>query len=147
VIVAAFAGGLLGDQCLFALGRWRGPRLLARFPRLQGPAAKATQLLDRHQTLIVFGIRFMYGLRTAGPIAIGMSSVPMPRFVLLNTLGAVVWATLFSLIGYAFGHAAERLLGTVRVYEKHALVGLAVLGCAIGLVHWLRRARTRQGGH
>lgn len=142
VIVAAFAGGLLGDQCLFALGRWRGPQLLARFPRLQGPAAQASRLLERHETPLVFGIRFMYGLRTAGPIAIGMSRVPVPRFVLLNTLGAAVWAVLFSVIGYAFGHGAERLLGTVREYEKDALIALAVLGCAIGLVHWLRRART-----
>jgi membrane protein DedA with SNARE-associated domain len=146
VIVVAFAGGLLGDQCLFALGRWRGPRLLARFPQLQGPADKASRLLERHETSIVFGIRFMYGLRTAGPIAIGMSNVPVPRFVLLNTLGAAVWATLFSLIGYAFGHAAERVLGTVREYEKDALIALAVLGCVIGVVHWLRRSKAQRAG-
>src|SRR5512134_3586337 len=61
VIGAAFAGGLLGDQCLFALGRLRGPRLLARFSRLQGPADQASRLLERHETPIIFGIRFMYG--------------------------------------------------------------------------------------
>ncbi len=144
VIVSAFAGGLLGDQCLFALGRWRGPQLLTRFPSLNTPAAKAAQLLERHQTAIVFGIRFMYGLRTAGPLAIGMSDVPLSRFVLLNTLGAVTWATLFTVIGYAFGHGAERALGTVRDYEKDALIGLAVLGCVIGLAHWLRRARAHR---
>jgi membrane protein DedA with SNARE-associated domain len=144
VIVSAFAGGLLGDQCLFALGRWRGPHLLARFPRLQAPAARASRLLEQHQTSIIFGIRFMYGLRTAGPLAIGMSTVPVPRFVLLNTLGAAVWATLFSVIGYAFGHGAERVLGTLRGYEKLALLGLAVVGCVVGLVHWLRRARAHR---
>ncbi len=141
VIVVAFAGGLLGDQCLFALGRWRGAQLLARFPGLQEPAARASRLLERHETPIIFGVRFMYGLRTAGPLAIGMSRVTVPRFVVLNALGAAVWATLFSVIGYAFGQGAERLLGTVREYEKGALIALAVLGCAIGLVHWLRRAR------
>lgn len=144
VIAAAFAGGLLGDQCLFALGRWRGPWLLNRFPRLQEPAAKATRLLDRHQAAIIFGIRFMYGLRTAGPLAIGMSRVPLPRFVLLNTLGAAVWATLFSLIGYLGGQGAERLFGTVRYYEKGTLIVLAVLGCLFGVAHWLRRARTER---
>jgi membrane protein DedA with SNARE-associated domain len=146
VIVAAFAGGFLGDQCLFALGRWRGPQLLARFPRLRGPADQASRLLERHETSIVFGIRFMYGLRTAGPLAIGMSRVTVPRFIVLNALGAAVWATLFSMIGYAFGHGAERLLGTVREYEKGVLVGLAVLGCMLGLVHWLRRRRARGAG-
>jgi membrane protein DedA with SNARE-associated domain len=141
VIVAAFAGGLLGDQCLFALGRWRGPQLLARFPRLQAPAAQASRLLERHEAPIVFGIRFMYGLRTAGPVAIGMSAVPVARFVLLNSLGAAVWATLFSVVGYLFGQQAERLFGSVRNYEKHALVAVAVVGCLVGLAHWMRRAR------
>jgi membrane protein DedA with SNARE-associated domain len=88
----------------------------------------------------------MYGLRTAGPIAIGMSRVSAPRFVLLNTLGALVWAVLFSVIGYAFGHSAERVLGTLRGYEKHALLALAVFGCAVGLVHWMRRARANRRG-
>jgi membrane protein DedA with SNARE-associated domain len=73
-----------------------------------------------------------------------MSDVPLSRFVLLNTLGAVTWATLFTVIGYAFGHGAERALGTVRDYEKDALIGLVVLGCVIGLAHWLRRARAHR---
>jgi membrane protein DedA with SNARE-associated domain len=146
VIGSAFAGGLLGDQLLFLIGRWRGPRLLARFPRLQAPAARASALLDRHQMSIIFGVRFMYGLRTAGPLAIGMSQVPVLRFVVFNMLGAAVWATLFSVIGYAVGPAAERIVGTVRDYEKDALIGLAVLGCVIGLVHWMRRARAHRAG-
>jgi membrane protein DedA with SNARE-associated domain len=145
VIVSAFAGGLLGDQCLFALGRWRGSQLLARFPRLRVPAANAAKLLERHQTSVILGIRFMYGLRTAGPLAIGMSRVPVPRFVLLNALGAAVWATLFSAIGYALGRGAERVLGTLRDYEKHALIGLALAGCTVGLVHAIRRARAHRG--
>jgi membrane protein DedA with SNARE-associated domain len=88
----------------------------------------------------------MYGLRTAGPLAIGMSQVPVLRFVVFNMLGAAVWATLFSVIGYAVGPAAERIVGTVRDYEKDALIGLAVLGCVIGLVHWMRRARAHRAG-
>lgn len=141
VILAAFAGGLTGDQCLFALGRWRGAWLLDRFPGLRGPAAKATELLDRHQATIIFGIRFMYGLRAAGPVAIGMSDVPVGRFVALNALGAALWAALFTALGYVGGQGAERLVGALRQYEKGALVALAVLGCLVGLVHWLRRAR------
>lgn len=144
VIAAAFAGGLLGDQCLFALGRCRGAWLLERFPRLRAPAAKATRLLDRHQRAIIFGIRFMYGVRTAGPVAIGMSDVPVVRFVALNALGALVWAMLFSTLGYLGGQGAERVFGALLHYEKGALVSLAVLGCLVGLVHWARRTRVER---
>lgn len=142
VVTVAAAGGLLGDQFLFFLGRTRGRQILARYPSLQVPAERALHLLDRYQTPIVFGIRFMYGLRTAGPLAIGMSDVPAPRFIVLNALGAAVWALLFSLIGYAFGHAAETLLGDLQRYEKLALAGVAAIGIAVAIVRWMRRRRS-----
>ncbi len=143
VMAVAAAGGFLGDQVLFFLGRTHGRQLLARFPALQAPAERALHLLDRHQTPIVFGIRFLYGLRTAGPLAIGMAGIPAIRFLLLNALGAVIWAVIFSTLGYSFGRAAETLMGDLRQYEKIALVAFALIGVAVAITHRMKRRRTQ----
>jgi membrane protein DedA with SNARE-associated domain len=37
--------------------------------------AHARALLDRHNLGLILSIRFLYGLRIAGPVAIGMSEV------------------------------------------------------------------------
>ena len=71
----------------------------------------------------------MYGLRTAGPIAIGMSRVPVPRFVLLNTLGAVLlghvfynYSVVLRIVG-GLGGGPGRKSGAVEVREVHTSCG------------------------
>ena len=98
-------------------------------------------ILD-HQTALIVGVRFMYGLRLIGPVVIGMSDVSALRFAVLNMIGAAVWAPLVVGAGYLFGHAASRLASDLAGYEAVALllvVSVALLG---GVIHWWRsRAR------
>ncbi|HKA55743.1 MAG TPA: DedA family protein, partial [Candidatus Binatia bacterium] len=99
VIVTATAGGFLGDQCYFLLGQRFGDCFCRRFPTLEPGIAQVTQLLNRHNRLVILSIRFFYGLRTVGPLAIGMSAVPWQRFLALNLLGAILWSTAFASLG------------------------------------------------
>ena len=108
-----------------------------RYPSLQPRAARVRVLLDRHHPPLILSIRFLYGLRIAGPIAIGMSSVSWPRFLLINGLGAVLWAALIGSIDYGTGHALVQLLKTIDADE---LWGLSLL-LILGLVWWLLRRR------
>ncbi|MGH8745903.1 MAG: DedA family protein, partial [Burkholderiales bacterium] len=48
VIATAAAGGLLGEQIWFFVGRRNGERLLARFPRLRPKAERMSALLSRY---------------------------------------------------------------------------------------------------
>ncbi len=81
VILVALAGGTLGDQFFFTLGRLGGPPLLTRFPSLQAAQARVAPHIRRHQYLIVVFVGLMYGLRVAGPIVIGISGVDRRRFL------------------------------------------------------------------
>lgn len=140
VVAVAAVGGFLGDQVFFWLGRLHGPRVIARWPRLQSHAQQVNALLARHHTWVIIGIRFMYGLRVAGPVLIGMSSVGALRFAALNLIGAVLWAAVIGAAGYLFGQALEMVLGDVKRYE---LLALGVLAAA-GIVVWMLR-RVRKG--
>src|SRR6187549_2731946 len=73
VITLAIIGSFLGDQLWFYLGRTRGEQMLAKFPSYIAPAKRAQELLARHRTPIILGLRFLYGLRIVLPFAIGMS--------------------------------------------------------------------------
>lgn len=142
VMAVACVAGTLGDQLCFYLGRRHGPRLLARFPSLQAGVKRVEPMLARHPNAAILGVRFLYGLRTAGPIALGALGVSRARFALLNLLGAVWWAVGFSLLGYQFGNALQWLLPDLRAVEEAALV--AVLAAALAWSLWRRwRARRR----
>jgi len=141
VIVTAIAGGVVGDQFAFAAGRRWGARLLARWPKLAAGAGAAAARLERHAAWFILANRFMYGLRLAGPIAVGMSALPWRRFLALNFAGAVIWAVAIALAGYAFGEVLARVLDEVHRAEAWVFgAGLAV-ALALLVVRLWRRPR------
>ena len=137
VVAVAFFGGTLGDQIFFYVG-WRyGDALLKRVPRLARSAGLLNKLLCRYHAWLIVGVRFMYGLRIAGPIVIGMSDVPARRFLLFNLIGAALWAPLIAGIGYLFGESLHWLLADSARYELAAVLVIIAAAALVGLVHRL----------
>jgi membrane protein DedA with SNARE-associated domain len=52
---------------------------------------------------MLLSFRFLYGIRSVTPFAIGMSEVSYLRFTLLNIIGAGIWAIAIASAGYYFG--------------------------------------------
>jgi membrane protein DedA with SNARE-associated domain len=144
VIVLAAAAGMLGDQLFFFLGRRHGPQLLARWPRLGQRVQRLQPLLQRHPNMAILGVRFLYGLRTAGPLALGALGVPRWKFALLNLAGALLWAMCFSLLGWHFGQAMQWLLDDLRAAEEGLLIALFVAALTASLCWRLWRRRREQ---
>jgi membrane protein DedA with SNARE-associated domain len=139
VIAVATMASFAGDQLYFYVGRKYGIGLLARFPSLQSRTVRARDLLERHHMPVILSIRFLYGLRIAGPIAIGMSDVPWLRFLLLNLVAAIAWALVIANAGYWVGQALANLLGAVDADEAWVLAVLLLFG-----VLWWLAARYRE---
>jgi membrane protein DedA with SNARE-associated domain len=145
VIAVAAVGAFLGDQICFLIGRRLGQRVLARWPRLEPRIARADALLERYGTVLVIGLRFTYGLRLGGTLAIGMSRMPWPRFAGLNLIGALLWAPIIAGAGYLLGNAIEPLLAHAR-YAEYAVFAVVIV---VGITLWLlrRRARSARRAH
>lgn len=143
VILAAFAGSLCGDQLFFFLGRWHSGKVLARRLAWKARIARAERLLDRHSTILILVFRFLYGLRTVAPFAMGMSPVRTVKFILLNALGAMIWAVTVGTGGYLFGNALEVMIGNIKHYELQAFGAIAVMGAVVWVVYFYRRRKKR----
>jgi len=139
VLLLGFVGGTVGDQVFFWIGRAWGEPLLERFPSLKARTAFVGTLLRRWDAALVFAVRFMYGLRIAGPVAMGALGVSSGRFALFNALGAAVWALVIGGGGYLLGHSLQVLLGNLEDYE-----GLALAIVAIGMMLVILLARVRR---
>jgi len=141
VIAVAFLGGFAGDQLYFHLGRRHGSALLERFPSLRERTEAVRRLLFRFHALLIPALRFVYGMRVIGPMALGMSAVPPRRFLALNLAGAALWAALIAGAGYFFGRALELLVRDLARFEA-AVFGLMA---AVGVAAWL--VLHRRGKH
>jgi membrane protein DedA with SNARE-associated domain len=143
VIAVAFCGSVLGDQTAFLVGHFWGKPLLGRSARLTRTVERARPHLVRHADLFVLVNRFLIGLRTAGPIAVGIVGMPWPRFLVLNMIGAAAWSATIAVAGYLLGQGLETLLGDLKHVEKWILAGLALAAAAFWVV---RRIRAGQAG-
>lgn len=141
VIVSAFAGSFSGDQLYFYVGRFYGPRILAKRLSWQANAEKVYKHLHRHQNFLILTFRFYYGLRNVTPFAIGASGVSPVRFFVLNLIGAVIWAITLAVLGYLFGEAFRLFLHDFHRRGLYLLGAVVVAGVVIWLVTLLRQRR------
>lgn len=104
---------------------------------------RALRWIDENTLLFCFAFRFIYGLRIAGPAALGVSRVRFRVFVPLNLISAVLWGTVFTFVGYHFGRVFENALGALLpsphlAVEAGVALAIVLLG---GIATYLWRER------
>jgi membrane protein DedA with SNARE-associated domain len=144
VIAVATVGAFLGDNVFFMIGHHLGPRVADRLPWVAKAVPRVDLLIARWRWIAVIALRFMYGLRMAGPVIIGAGTMPAWEFMAANALGAVLWAFVIAGLGYAAGHAVERMLGSVVEAEKALLAVAVVIIVAVIIVHTVMGRRAKR---
>jgi membrane protein DedA with SNARE-associated domain len=119
--VAVTAGGMVGDQVTYLLGRRAGRRITRG--KLAEARGKAEGALRRHGGVAILVGRFLPYGRASTALAAGSVSLPMGRFRLFTALAGAAWAA------YAIG--LGRLGGATFAHSP--LLGM-VFGMALGLV-------------
>ena len=141
MLPAAWIAAALGDLASYALGRRlgrrflvvHGPRVGVSAPRL----AKVDGFFDRHGGKAILIGRFVGLVRAVAPFLAGASRLPLARFLPYSLLGTLIWASTFTLVGYAFHSSFGAATGVVT----HGTLALAVLAAAAFAVHSLRHRR------
>jgi membrane protein DedA with SNARE-associated domain len=134
---AAFAGSFMTDQIIFFFARYhREHRWIARV-RHRPAFGRAIGFIERRPVLFCSAFRFIYGMRIAGPIAIGVSKVPARQFVILNAISAAIWASTFTYIGYRFGNAFEVLVSRI-VSDPWAITAAVITLCGVAAFIFIR---------
>ncbi|PYP37523.1 MAG: hypothetical protein DMD46_05570 [Gemmatimonadetes bacterium] len=125
----------LGHQIYYALGRRFGEPLLDRLPaRMQPAIARARTLVRENAVRVMLVMRFAYGIRLPLPILCGAVGITPLRFLRYNALTALVWALLFTWLGYVYGAAAGAALARVAHYEAWFLVGAVAFGLSVAVL-------------
>jgi len=145
IIVVGTIFATLGDNLGFALGLYGGRPLLGRYQSIfriqKATLERGERLFARYGPVTVFFARFVFGMRIiAGPLA-GVLRMPWKRFLAFNFMGAAVWVSVISCVGYFFGRHWERLEREMKRFDLGvALVVLLVAAC----IWWRnRRANNR----
>jgi membrane protein DedA with SNARE-associated domain len=141
--VIAVLAAVAGDNIGYVIGRTGGHPLVLRFGKYvlltKERLDKAERFFRRYGGQIVVVARFIEGLRQLNGIIAGIAEMPWPRFLVFNTLGAVLWVGVWSTVGYLAGNHITSIYATVTRYSVYLLIALVVLAAA-----WITRALLRR---
>ncbi|WP_018254815.1 DedA family protein [Salinispora mooreana] len=135
---------IAGDQVGYAFGRKVGPAL---FRRPNSKLFKQENLLKSHDFFEKYGARsvvlarFVPIVRTFTPIVAGVSRMNYRTFVIYNVIGAILWGTGVTVLGYFLGQVPF-----VKANIELILIAIVVLSVVPIVVELLRaRLAARRG--
>jgi membrane-associated protein len=150
VMLSGFAGALVSDNSVYWIGRIGGRPLIDRILKIrllqflinEKSLEKVERYFESHGGKTVFVGRFGPGLRSMTPLFAGVTRMGYFRFVPYNVAAALVWAVVYSLIGYVFGQYWSELLAVARSFG-FSVVALVIL---VIVAFVLRRRYRRKKG-
>jgi membrane protein DedA with SNARE-associated domain len=149
MLLVTLLGVLIGDVCLFGLGRGVGSRL-SRSPRFTAWFARKLErgrpLFARYGDATVFFARFIPGLRAPTFLIAGTMQMPLWRFVSIDTLASLIFVPALCALGYFFVDQMDVIALWFRNTERAlgTLLGLAFLGWLCRR-YWERRKSSTTG--
>lgn len=146
VIFAGMAGGWFSDLLIYHLARRyrRHPRTIR--------AVKAARkwrffnMFVAYPMLLALAIRFMPGVRTAGPVALATATDITPlRYGVLTAIAAFLWSVILVFLGQQAGHVITKLFKRLDVPE-YLVIGIPVVIVLVLTVFAVRKWRRRVEG-
>lgn len=102
-ITLAFISNALGSFMLFYMARYQKAMMMDGLREHRRKLALAHILLKRSGSWIIVAQKFIYGVKTIIPIAIGLTRYDFKKFAILNIIGAALWSLTFGLGSYYSG--------------------------------------------
>lgn len=134
VFPTVFLATFLGDLFFFYLGRRHAVKFLEKRPHIKVRSERVRELIHEHHNKILFGYRFLYGLRIPTLLALGTSELSTKKFVFINLLNSVIWSILFCLGGYFFGDVFTLFVDNIKSYEKEVFIGIGIVAVIVWII-------------
>ncbi|HEY1232565.1 MAG TPA: VTT domain-containing protein [Candidatus Binatia bacterium] len=147
-VALAFIAVILADLFWYSLGRYRGARILKLLCRISlepdSCVRRTENLFVRRGVHSLLVAKFVPGLNTAAPSLAGVFRMPVRRFMIFDSLGALFWVVTVTGLGLILSDQLEEIARRWGGWLVAVLVGsLAayVLWKFIQRQRFLRRLR------
>jgi membrane-associated protein len=132
LMVLLTVAAIVGDAVNYAIGRRVGPMVFrgeagaGTWGRLlnRRHLERSHEFFERHGGKAIVLARFVPIVRTFVPFVAGASTMSYGAFAMYNVLGGILWVTVCTLAGYAFGNIPV-------VKNNFSLVALAIVALSL----------------
>lgn len=143
VILAATIGSVVGALVLYGLGRLLPAERIAKIldgklGKLLGfkkdDVYKASEWFSKKGKISVLLCRCVPIVRSLISIPAGMAKMNLGIFLLLTTIGSLIWNTVLVNLGVLAGNSWEKIVEGMGVYQTITIFVLGIIG--IGIIIW-----------
>jgi membrane protein DedA with SNARE-associated domain len=147
--LCCIVGALLGDLCMYGIGRYFGRGLLRRggwFSQLLTPEteARAEQMIRRHGLKVFFAARFLLGVRAPMYVTAGILRVPVWRFLFMDGVSATVVVGIVFGLSWRYGKHVESIMRWIHDSQLALTIVVALVVLGGLLYYWLHRRAMRR---
>jgi len=139
-IAIAFVANFIGDALLFYMGRYHKSQVMNYLHHHKRKLALSHLLMKKHGSWIIIIQKYVYGIKTLIPIAIGLTKYSFVHFNILNAVAAALWAVS---IGYGSYLAGDALTAAYTFIAERPYIAPVILFLIIGLL-WLYMSKATQ---
>ena len=137
-VIAATLGNTAGSLIAYGIGAWGGRPFLERWGRYLLIRPHELELADRffqkYGPATAFFSRLMPIVRTFISFPAGVARMPLGKFILYSTLGAIPWSILLVWSGVQLGARWTDIRHTLQPYDLAILVLVILL--VVGFIWW-----------
>jgi membrane-associated protein len=123
LLVLLTTAAIVGDAVNYSVGRYFGPKVFGwENSRFFNRAAfdRTHAFYEKHGGITIIVARFLPFVRTFAPFVAGVAAMSYPRFAFYNVVGAVLWVSSLTTLGFLLGN-------TPWVKEHFEWVALAMI--------------------
>jgi membrane protein DedA with SNARE-associated domain len=142
-ILMGTAGSLVGAYANYFTAHYLGRPLVLKYGKYvwitEEKFAKVETFFLRHGEISTFIGRLLPVIRHLISLPAGLAGMQHWKFSLYTLLGAGIWCTVLTLIGYIIGQ--EQAL--IMRYSHQAVIGVVIFSCLLIAVYVWRQRRSR----
>jgi membrane protein DedA with SNARE-associated domain len=154
VVIVATLGNTIGSVVGYSIGAWGGRPFLERWGKYLLIRPHELELADRffqkYGPATAFFSRLMPIVRTFISFPAGVARMPLGKFILYSTLGALPWSILLAWAGVQLGGNWVQIREILQPYDLAIAVVVVLLVALfiwwrLGMPGWRRGERTAPG--
>jgi membrane protein DedA with SNARE-associated domain len=141
-MLVVFVANYLGDMVLFYMARYNQEMIAPYMKSHRRKFALSHLLVKKYGDFAVFIQKFIYGVKTLVPIAMGLSKYSFVKFGLLNIPATALFVLFFGLLSYKGGEHIVSLFGKLK--ETPWILPLVLVTLIGGLWYYFEKATKKR---
>jgi len=133
-MIVAGTSNFIGDQFLFYMARTNKIYAKDTMKKYGRKVALAHLLMRKYGSPVVFIQKYIYGIKTLIPLAMGLTKYSFKKFTIYNVLATTIWAIV---IGYGSYMLGEIILTYAEEYKYYG-IGF-ILAIVLGTSYYFRK--------